>query len=90
MLDAANAFNAIPRSRIASAISKYAPRLSRLAYWAYNNPSPLLVLDPTNPTSLTTILSTQGVPKVIPWAPTSSPSPCGTQSKTPRTPSAVV
>jgi hypothetical protein len=57
-LDATNAFNTLPRSTLASALSKYAPSLSRVAAWAHNVSLPLLYHSPEN---THTIESAEGV-----------------------------
>jgi hypothetical protein len=45
-LDSVNAFNALLRRYLASSTAKYAPHLQRLAAWAHNLPSPLLIRSP--------------------------------------------
>ena len=61
-LDCANAFNTIDRADIASSLRKHAPTLYRLAKWAYNNTSDLLVGD-------NIIKSAQGVRQGDPLGP---------------------
>jgi hypothetical protein len=54
-LDSVNAFNTLRRHLLAKAVQKRSPALARLAAWAHNNPSQLLLHD----TNGTTILSSE-------------------------------
>jgi len=57
-LDSVNAFNDLRLRRLADAVKRRSPALSRVAAWAHNNPSPLLVRDANN---LVTLWSEEGV-----------------------------
>ena len=61
-LDAANAFNTVNRADIVTSLKKHAPTLYRLAKWAYNNSTDLLIGD-------SIIKSAQGVRQGDPLGP---------------------
>jgi hypothetical protein len=66
-LDFSNAFNTLERRDIASAARTHAPPLYRLAKWAYNNPSDLVMVGHDHSTA--TLSSSQGVRQGDPLGP---------------------
>ena len=62
-IDMSNAFNCISRTTIATSLREHAPNLFRVAKWAYNTPTPLVM------SNRTVLKSSQGVRQGDPLGP---------------------
>ena len=68
-LDQANAFNTASRILLCEAIRLYCPGLWKLCEWIYNQPSQLVIYNPSSRTGNTVIYSKTGVKQGCPLSP---------------------